>query len=82
MTLTRGMGEPMYRLLLSLVVSWWAICEACSAHPVPKVLSMDTQGCTVATCGTACWGGWVVRSTLLPGRSCRQQAIGGAGGSG
>ena len=43
-TLTRGMGEPMYGLLLSLVAVW-----ACSAHPVLKVLSLDTRGCTVAT---------------------------------
>ena len=36
--LTRGMGEPTYGLLLSLVMSWWGICEACSVHPVPKAL--------------------------------------------
>ena len=48
-TLTRGVGEPTYALLLSLVASWWVVCEACSAHPVPKVLSKDTRGCTAAT---------------------------------
>ena len=31
-TLTRGMGEPTYGLVLSLIASWWSICEACSVH--------------------------------------------------
>ena len=34
----RRMGEPTYGLLLSLVGSWWGVFEACSVHPVPKVL--------------------------------------------
>ena len=40
--LTRGMGEPTYRLLLPLIMSLWGVSEACSAHPVPKVLSLDS----------------------------------------
>ena len=43
MMLTRGIWEPAYGLLLSLITSWWGICEACSAHPVLKVLLLDTQ---------------------------------------
>ena len=42
--LTRGIREPTYGLFLSLITSWWGVCEACSAHPVLKVLSLDTRG--------------------------------------
>ena len=81
MTLTRGMGEPMYGLLLSLVVSWWAICEACSAHLYQRFFQWILRAVLWPPVAQHAGGG-VVRSTLLPGRSCRQQAIGGAGGSG
>ena len=48
-TLTRGMCEPTHGLLLSLIASWWDVCETCSEHPVLKVLLLDIWGCTAAT---------------------------------
>ena len=46
-TLTRKMGEPTYGV--DILPSFVASYDTCSGHPVPKLLSLDTRGCTAVT---------------------------------
>ena len=47
--LTRGMVNQRMDSCCLLSRTGGASARACSVHPVPKVLSLDTQGCTATT---------------------------------